>query len=123
MLNLFIGGCDIARYVEVVVVCLDIGILHELSVMRHVLAGVPDVDNAPYVAFAQTVLRAILGETFLRVDHEDAFRRRRALLIEYDHTSGDARAKEKIGRQTDDALYPMVAYDVLAYLRLGVSTE
>ena len=121
--HLFVGRSDIARYVEVVVVCLDVGILHELRVMRHILAGVPNVDNAPYVAFAQAVLRAILGETFLRVDHEDAFRRRRALLVEHDHTSGDARAKEKIGRQPDDALYPMAAHDELPYLRLGVAAE
>lgn len=64
-----------------------------------------------------------------RLSRSPCWRRSRArpygrmFFIDHDNTSGDTRAVEEVGRQSNDAFDVALANDRLPYLRLGVATE
>ena len=106
ILNVFwLGGVDIARDVEVVVVLRvrDLGQRHHARVAVDLGLLVEDVDDLVDVLAAQAVLVAVLDEALGGVDHEHAGAPGGVLLVEDDDAGRDAGAVEEVGRQADDA--------------------
>ena len=91
--------------------------------MRFIRLRFPCIGNPADIALAQTVLRAVLGETVLRVDHENALRLERVLLVENDDARRNARTEEKIRGKPDDTADDSFLDDELADLPFGIAAK
>ena len=75
------------------------------------------------VAFAQTVLGAVLHKIVTRVNHKDAIAFGGVFLVHHDNAGGNAGAVEKVRRESDNALDVAAVDNVLAEGFFGVATE
>ena len=121
--HFLVGRRNIARDVEIVAVLLDLVIRNHPGIVRFIRLRFPCIGNPADVALAQAVLRSVLGETVLRVDHENALRLERVLLVENDDARRNARTEEKIRRKPDDTADDSFLDDELADLPFGIAAK